>query len=54
MMEQLYLILLMLLIYVERIELTMNDRMIIQHLKSELNPDFRKEFSGRESCMNTY
>ncbi|CAF4129981.1 unnamed protein product, partial [Rotaria magnacalcarata] len=31
----------------------MSDSIIIQHLMSSLNPDFRKEISRRESCMNT-
>ncbi|CAF1495295.1 unnamed protein product [Rotaria magnacalcarata] len=31
----------------------MSDSIIIQHLMSGLNPDFRKEISRRESCMNT-
>ncbi|CAF3436685.1 unnamed protein product, partial [Rotaria socialis] len=31
----------------------MFDSIVIQHLMSGLNPDFRKEISRRESCMNT-
>ncbi|CAF4178155.1 unnamed protein product, partial [Rotaria sordida] len=35
------------------IDPTMSDSIFMQHLMSEINPDFRKEMSRHVSCMNT-
>ncbi|CAF1408885.1 unnamed protein product, partial [Rotaria sordida] len=37
----------------QEIDPTMSEKIIIQHLMSGINPDFRKELSRRESSINT-